>query len=145
MQAQHEVHLPNTAFPMKANLAHSEPQRIAQWKAMNLYHQILQRPAPKGKFVLPDGPPYANGFLHVGHALNKILKDIVIKYKNMSGYHAAFIPGWDCHGLPIELNVTKKLGPKRKEMSDAEIRSLCRTEALGWVEKQKLQFERFGV
>ena len=94
---------------------------------------------------MPDGPPYANGFIHVGTALNKILKDMVIKYRNMAGYHAAFVPGWDCHGLPIELNVTKKLGAKRKEMSDAAIRQLCRDEAKGWVEKQKGQFQRLGV
>jgi isoleucyl-tRNA synthetase len=145
MDKPQNVHLPKTDFPMKANLAQAEPARIAQWKAQGLYHKILQRPAPKGKFTLPDGPPYANGYIHVGHALNKVLKDMVIKYKNMCGYHAVFVPGWDCHGLPIELNVTKKLGPKRHEMSHAEVRQLCRAEAMNWVEKQKSQFERLGV
>ncbi len=139
------LQLPKTDFPMKANLAQAEPARIAAWKTMGLYEKIMARPAPKGRFVLPDGPPYANGFLHVGHALNKILKDMILKHRNMSGYHAAFVPGWDCHGLPIELNVTKKLGPKRKDMSPAEVRGLCREEALSWVAKQKTQFERLGV
>ncbi|MGZ3723055.1 MAG: isoleucine--tRNA ligase, partial [Bdellovibrionales bacterium] len=130
---------------MKANLAQNEPARIAAWKAASLYQKIMARPAPKGKFVMPDGPPYANGNIHVGHALNKILKDIILKYKNMAGFHAAFIPGWDCHGLPIELNVTKKLAAKGKELPPAQIRKICREEALGWVEKQKVQFERLGV
>lgn len=140
-----QVQLPKTDFPMKGNLAQTEPARIEQWLKDGVYQKIMQRPSPKGKFVMPDGPPYANGNIHVGHVLNKVLKDIVIKYKNLSGFKAAFIPGWDCHGLPIELNVTKKLGPKRKEMSDADIRKLCREEALSWVEKQREQFQRLGV
>src|ERR1035437_8774440 len=125
MTAPTNVLLPKTDFPMKANLAQSEPARIAAWKSAGIYQKMMSQSAPRGKFVLPDGPPYANGKIHVGHALNKILKDIVIKYKDMAGYHAAFIPGWDCHGLPIELNVTKKLGPKRKEMSNADVRKMC--------------------
>jgi isoleucyl-tRNA synthetase len=145
MSTPTNVHLPKTDFPMKANLSQTEPARIADWKAKGIYQKVMQKPAPRGKFVLPDGPPYANGFIHVGTALNKILKDIVIKYKNMAGYHAAFIPGWDCHGLPIELNITKKLGPKRKDISDADIRKMCREEALSWVEKQSGQFQRLGV
>ena len=144
-KTQPNIQLPKTDFPMKANLAQNEPARIAAWKAADLYAKIMARPAPKGKFVMPDGPPYANGYIHVGTALNKILKDMVLKYRNMAGYHAAFVPGWDCHGLPIELNVTKKLGAKRKEMTDAQVRQLCREEAKGWVEKQKAQFQRLGV
>src|SRR5262245_45411732 len=140
-----EVLLPKTDFPMKGNLAQTEPARIAQWISSGVYQKIMNRPSPKGLFVLPDGPPYANGNIHFGHTLNKILKDIIIKYKNLAGYKATFIPGWDCHGLPIELNVTKKLGPKRKDMSDAEIRKMCRAEALSWVEKQREQFKRLGV
>lgn len=140
-----QVQLPKTDFPMKGNLAQTEPARIANWQQHGLYQKIMTKPAPKGLFVLPDGPPYANGNIHVGHVLNKVLKDIVIKYKNMAGYRAAFIPGWDCHGLPIELNVTKRLGAKRKEMSDADIRKLCREEALSWVDKQRTQFQRLGV
>lgn len=130
---------------MKANLSQSEPARIDAWRESGLYQKMMAKSATKTKFVMPDGPPYANGFIHVGHALNKILKDIVIKYKNLSGHHAVFIPGWDCHGLPIELNVTKKLGPKRKEMTDSLVRDLCRQEAMSWVERQKSQFKRLGV
>jgi isoleucyl-tRNA synthetase len=140
-----QVHLPKTDFPMKGNLAQAEPAQIAKWLEQKTYQKVMSKPAPKGTFVMPDGPPYANGNIHVGHVLNKVLKDIVIKYKNLQGYKAAFIPGWDCHGLPIELNVTKKLGPKRKDMSDAEVRKLCREEALSWVDKQRTQFKRLGV
>lgn len=137
--------LPKTDFPMKGNLAQTEPERIAKWSANKIYQKMLSKPAPKGTFVMPDGPPYANGNIHVGHVLNKVLKDIVIKYKNLAGYRATFIPGWDCHGLPIELNITKKLGPKRKDVSDAELRKMCREEALSWVDKQREQFKRLGV
>jgi isoleucyl-tRNA synthetase len=139
------IQLPKTDFPMKGNLSQTEPARIESWRKNRIYEKMLARPARKGKFVMPDGPPYANGAIHVGHVLNKVLKDITIKYRNLSGYQAAFIPGWDCHGLPIELNVTKKLGAKRAETSDVEIRELCRKEALGWVDKQQKQFERLGV
>ncbi len=134
-----QVQLPKTDFPMKGNLAQTEPERIATWRKNGIYDKIMSRPAPKGRFTMPDGPPYANGKIHVGHVLNKVLKDIVIKYKNLQGFKAAFIPGWDCHGLPIELNVTKKLGPKRKDMSDSEVRKLCREEAMSWVHKQREQ------
>src|SRR5574337_70035 len=140
-----QVQLPKTDFPMKGNLAQTEPARIAAWINDGLYQKVQKRAGSKGTFVLPDGPPYANGNIHVGHVLNKVLKDIIIKYKNMRGYKAAFIPGWDCHGLPIELNVTKKLGSKRKEMTDAQIRKLCREEAQSWVDKQRVQFQRLGV
>jgi isoleucyl-tRNA synthetase len=140
-----QVQLPKTDFPMKGNLSTTEPARIKAWQDGKVYEKILKKPAPKGKFTMPDGPPYANGNIHVGHVLNKVLKDIVIKYKNLAGYKAAFTPGWDCHGLPIELNVTKKLGPKRKDMSDAEIRKLCREEARSWVDKQRVQFQRLGI
>lgn len=145
MSVPNNVQLPKTDFPMKANGAQNEPARIEAWKANKIYEKILQRPAPKGKFVMPDGPPYANGNIHVGTALNKVLKDIVIKYKNLAGFHAAFQPGWDCHGLPIELNVTKKLAAKGKELEPAQIRKICREEAMSWVEKQKEQFRRLGV
>ena len=139
------LNLPNTAFPMKGNLPQTEPERLKKWEDQNTYEKMLDRNAGRPKFVMPDGPPYANGNIHVGHVLNKVLKDIVIKYKNMQGYQAAFVPGWDCHGLPIELKVTKKLGPKRKELSDKQVRDLCRKEALHWVEQQRSQFQRLGV
>ena len=139
------VQLPKTDFPMKGNLAQTEPTRIDAWTQNKIYQKMVTRKAPKGKFVMPDGPPYANNYIHVGHAVNKILKDMVIKYKSMSGYQAAFIPGWDCHGLPIELNITKKLGAKRKDTTDAEIRKMCREEAAHWMSEQRKQFVRLGV
>ncbi|MGE3385918.1 MAG: isoleucine--tRNA ligase [Bdellovibrionales bacterium] len=139
------VALPVTDFPMKANLSQTEPARISQWLKDCIYDKMLAKNKGKKKFVMPDGPPYANGNIHVGHVLNKVLKDIITKYRNMAGYSAPFIPGWDCHGLPIELNVTKALGPKRATTSDTEVRKLCRDEALNWVAKQRDQFQRLGV
>jgi isoleucyl-tRNA synthetase len=139
------IQLPQTDFPMRGNLPQREPEFLKMWDENQIYHKMAKRNADKKRYTMPDGPPYANGNLHVGHVLNKVLKDIVIKYKNMSGNSAAFVPGWDCHGLPIELTVTKSLGEKRKEMSDAQIRDLCRKEALKWVGIQKEQFHRLGV
>ncbi len=139
------LNLPETAFPMKGNLPQTEPERIKKWDQLKIYQKLQDRKRPKGRFVFPDGPPYANGNIHLGHTLNKVLKDIVTKYKNMSGYQCAFIPGWDCHGLPIELKVTKRLGDKRKDMTDAQVREQCREEALTWIETQKGQFQRLGV
>ncbi len=144
-ELKNTLNLPITDFPMKANLSEKEPQAISNWNEKRLYHKILQKNAARPKFVMPDGPPYANGNIHIGHVLNKCLKDFVIKYKNMSGFKAAFIPGWDCHGLPIELKVTKELGAKRKDKSEAEIRELCRQEAKKWIEIQKSQFMRLGI
>ncbi|HEV7432278.1 MAG TPA: class I tRNA ligase family protein, partial [Steroidobacteraceae bacterium] len=111
---KHTLNLPQTEFPMKADLARRELKQLDSWAQQDIYASIRTAAQGRPPFVLHDGPPYANGAIHLGHALNKVLKDIVLKYKNMAGYHAAFVPGWDCHGLPIELNVTKKLGPKRK-------------------------------
>lgn len=139
------VCLPATSFPMKANLAQTEPARIETWLKTDLHGQMLARNKGRKKFVMPDGPPYANSNIHVGTALNKILKDITIKFRNLNGEYAAFIPGWDCHGLPIELNITKRLGPKLSSTSEAEIRQLCREEAKSWVAKQASQFQRLGV
>ncbi len=143
-KVKESILLPKTDFPMRGKLPTTEPKRIESWTKNNLYKKMVSHGGSK-KFVMPDGPPYANGKLHVGHILNKVLKDIVIKYKNMTGHFAAFIPGWDCHGLPIELSVTKKLGSKRKDMSDKELRDLCRKEALKWVDVQRDQFIRMGV
>ena len=130
---------------MKANLPQREPEMIKNWTEKGLYQKILKMNEGKTTFAMPDGPPYANGNLHMGHALNKILKDIVIKYKNLSGFYAPFIPGWDCHGLPIEQGVLKALGPEGKKKTDVEIRDLCRKEARKWVEIQREQFIRFGI
>lgn len=139
------LNLPSTAFPMKANLAQREPQRIAQWAEMDLYDQMRKRGAGRPKFILHDGPPYANGDLHVGHAVNKILKDIIVKSRTLSGFDAPYVPGWDCHGLPIELNVEKKVGKPGHKVSAAEFRQKCRDYAASQVEKQRDDFIRMGV
>lgn len=138
------LNLPKTDFPMKGNLPVREPEFIKQWMEKKIYQKMIAR-GKRGSFTMPDGPPYANGNIHIGHALNKTLKDIVIKYKNMVGFSAPFYPGWDCHGLPIELSVTKNIGDKRKELSDKELRNLCREEANKWISIQKEQFVRCGV
>src|SRR6476659_10146259 len=121
--------LPRTSFSMKANLQTAEPEAIARWDAMDLYGQI--RSARKGakRYLLHDGPPYANGEIHLGTALNKILKDMVVKSHNMLGFDAPYLPGWDCHGLPIELKVDRELGPKKRDMSIADFRRACRSYA----------------
>lgn len=139
------LNLPVTEFPMKGNLPEREPQYIAKWLQNGLHEKILKKNEGRPAFTLPDGPPYANGDIHIGHVLNKCLKDFTVKYRNMAGFRAPFIPGWDCHGLPIEHKVTKELGPKRKEKTEGEIRGLCREEALKWVGKQREQFQRLGV
>src|SRR5688572_15899223 len=120
------LNLPQTTFPMKAGLPVSEPKRLEQWLSMDLYGLIRQKSAGKPKFVLHDGPPYANGRIHLGTALNKVLKDFVVKSRTMLGFDSPYVPGWDCHGLPIEHKVDKELGPKKREMSAVEIRRACR-------------------
>jgi isoleucyl-tRNA synthetase len=137
--------LPRTAFSMKANLQTTEPDTVARWDAMDLYGKI--RTARKGatKYLLHDGPPYANGEIHMGHALNKILKDLVVKSHNMLGFDAPYIPGWDCHGLPIELKVDRELGPKKKQMSVADFRRECRAYAEKYVDVQRRDFKRLGI
>lgn len=139
------IQLPATNFPMKGNLPEREPVMIAEWEKKQIYQKVMAKNKGRPTFTMPDGPPYANGNIHIGHVLNKCLKDFTVKYKNMSGYRATFIPGWDCHGLPIEINVTKALGAKRKEKSDSDIRTLCREEAGKWVKIQGEQFQRLGV
>lgn len=145
MNLKDTVNLPSTEFPMKGNLPEREPRTVNAWLESDLHGKILKKNEGRPAYTLPDGPPYANGDIHIGHVLNKCLKDFTVKFRNMSGYRAPFIPGWDCHGLPIEHKVTKELGPKRKEKTDAEIRELCRQEALKWVGKQREQFQRLGV
>ena len=137
--------LPRTAFSMKANLQTTEPETVARWEAMDLYGKI--RAARKGapKYLLHDGPPYANGEIHMGHALNKILKDLVVKSHNMLGFDAPYVPGWDCHGLPIELKVDRELGPKKRQMSTADFRRACRAYAEKYVDIQRKDFKRLGV
>jgi isoleucyl-tRNA synthetase len=137
--------LPRTAFAMKANLQATEPETVARWDEMDLYGQI--RAARKGRplFLLHDGPPYANGEIHIGTALNKILKDLVVKSRSMAGYDAPYLPGWDCHGLPIELKVERELGAKKKQMSPADFRRACRAYAAKYVDIMRRDFKRLGV
>jgi isoleucyl-tRNA synthetase len=142
---QATLNLPKTDFPMKANLKEKEVVLLAKWDQEGLYQSILKKGEDKPKYILHDGPPYANGHIHIGHALNKILKDIVVKSKTMSGYAAPYVPGWDCHGLPIEHQVLKELGPKREQMSKLEIRRLCREYAQKFIAIQKAEFKRLGV
>ncbi|MES2964026.1 MAG: isoleucine--tRNA ligase [Bdellovibrionota bacterium] len=139
------LNLPVTDFPMKGNLPEREPKMIEAWLQNSLYQKIQKKNAGRTIYTLPDGPPYANGDIHLGHVLNKCLKDFTIKYRAMAGYSSAFIPGWDCHGLPIEHKVTKDLGPKRKDKTEAEIRELCRQEAKKWIGVQREQFKRLGI
>ena len=139
------LNLPQTDFPMKANLAQREPDRLKAWSEMGLYAQIREAGQGKPKFILHDGPPYANGDLHVGHAINKILKDIIIKSKTLSGFDAPYVPGWDCHGLPIELNVEKKVGKPGHKVTAGEFRQHCRDYAGKQVDAQKADFVRMGV
>jgi isoleucyl-tRNA synthetase len=137
--------LPRTDFPMKANLPENEPKRLSKWAADGLYRQIraARRGAPQ--YILHDGPPYANGPIHLGHALNKCLKDFVIKSKTMSGLDAPYVPGWDCHGLPIEIKVDEQLGRKKLEMDPVAVRHACRAYAQQYIDLQRTQFERLGV
>ncbi len=139
--------LPKTDFPMKANLPQNEPARLAGWNRDRLYQQIraARKGSPKGTYVLHDGPPYANGGLHLGHALNKVLKDFVVKSKTMAGYDAPYVPGWDCHGLPIEIKVDEQLGRKKLEMPAISVRRACRQYAQKYVDLQSEGFQRLGV
>src|SRR5215471_14272754 len=139
------VNLPRTDFPMKANLPTSEPETLARWAAMDLYGKIRQRREGAPKFVLHDGPPYANGDIHLGTALNKILKDLVVKSKSMAGFDAPYVVGYDCHGLPIELKVDRELGPKKRDMSVAEFCRACRAYAERFIGAMTSQFQRLGI
>lgn len=139
------LNLPDTAFAMRANLAQREPQMLANWTEKNLYQKIRQAKQGKKTFILHDGPPYANGNIHIGHAVNKILKDMIVKAKTLSDFDAPYVPGWDCHGLPIELVVEKKYGKPGVKLSAAEFRQKCRDYALTQIEAQKVDFIRLGV
>ncbi|MBI3400611.1 MAG: isoleucine--tRNA ligase [Acidobacteria bacterium] len=139
------VNLPRTEFPMKANLPTAEPETLARWQAMDLYGKIRARRAGAPKFVLHDGPPYANGNIHIGTALNKILKEFVVKSRSMAGFDAPYVVGYDCHGLPIELQVDRELGPKKREMSVADFCRACRAYAERFVGTMSEQFQRLGI
>ncbi len=139
------LQLPQTAFAMKANLVQREPQQRKAWEKQDIYRQILNSRQGKPLYVLHDGPPYANGDIHMGHVINKVLKDIVVKYKTMAGFQSPYIPGWDCHGLPIEVKVMSELGDKAKTMSKSEIRKECQKYASKYVKLQTKQFQSMGV
>ncbi|MDI6642318.1 MAG: class I tRNA ligase family protein, partial [Elusimicrobiota bacterium] len=140
------VNLPKTDFPMKANLPVRELETISYWQKINLYHKILNKNLhSEKKFVLHDGPPYANGPIHIGHALNKILKDIIIKYKSLQGYYTPYIPGWDCHGLPIEHQLFKELKADKRQVDRIEFRKKAKEFANKFVNIQRNEFIRLGV
>jgi hypothetical protein len=139
------LNLPKTGFPMKANLQATEPQMLARWDAIDLYRTLRARRRGAPVFILHDGPPYANGNVHLGTALNKVLKDIVVRSRSMMGFDAPYVPGWDCHGLPIELRLLKELGPKKQDMSVGDLRRACRAYAARFVDVQREQFKRLGV
>jgi isoleucyl-tRNA synthetase len=139
------LNLPKTDFPMKANLPLREPELLASWEREGLYQQIQEAGKGRPRYILHDGPPYANGRIHIGHALNKILKDIIIKSKTMAGYQVPYVPGWDCHGLPIEHQVLKELGDKKKTLDTPAIRRLCREYAEKFFIIQREEFQRLGI
>ena len=143
---KHTMNLPKTSFKMKANLPQHEPERLKKWEDMDLYHEVLKKNEGHESYILHDGPPYANGPIHIGHALNKVLKDVIVKYHSMQGYYSPYIPGWDCHGLPIENKVEEELGPeKMKQISVPAFRKVCRQYAEKQLEGQRKGFKRLGV
>ena len=145
MDYKDTLNLPRTAFPMKANLVKREPEILEKWEREGLYQRILEESKDREPYILHDGPPYANGHIHIGTALNKILKDFIVKSMFMAGYNSTYVPGWDCHGLPIEHEVEKGLGEEKGKLSKVEIRRLCRDYASRFVEIQRQEFMRLGV
>jgi isoleucyl-tRNA synthetase len=140
------LNLPRTDFPMRANLAQREPELVARWQATRLHERLLAANAGRPRFVLHDGPPYANGNIHLGHTLNKVLKDVIVKHRAMAGFESPYVPGWDCHGLPIEHEVERSLGRAKKDaMPKAEVRRRCREYAARFVDVQRSEFQRLGI
>jgi len=142
---KHTLNLPHTDFPMKANLAAREPETLKRWEEMGLYDQLRAARRGRPKYILHDGPPYANGDIHLGHTVNKVLKDIIVKSKTLSGFDAPYVPGWDCHGLPIEHAVEKKIGKAGEKVNPATFRKACREYAAKQVDGQRADFKRLGV
>src|SRR5437660_8203820 len=145
LELKSTINLPRTGFPMKANLPQNEPKIMARWEQMRTYERIREVRKGAPVYVLHDGPPYANGPIHLGHALNKCLKDFIVKSKNMGGFDASYIPGWDCHGLPIEIKVDQHLGGKKLQMKPVDVRLECRKYAQKYLDLQREQFKRLGV
>ena len=139
------INLPKTAFPMKANLPQNEPKMLARWEEMKIYQRIREARKGSPTYILHDGPPYTSGPIHMGTALNKCLKDFIVKSKTMAGFDAPYVPGWDCHGLPIEIKVDKELGGKKLQMRPTDVRAECRKYAQKFLDLQRLQFKRIGV
>ncbi len=139
------INLPRTEFSMKANLPQREPEQLARWEETGLYRRIRETRKGRPLFVLHDGPPYANGRIHLGQGLNKIIKDLIVKSRSMMGFDAPYIPGWDCHGLPIEVQVDRELGPRKKDMSPIQVRDACRAYAEKYIDLQREDFKRLGV
>ena len=136
------LNLPKTSFPMRGDLPKREPQWVAQWQTAGVYRRIRARTAGRPLFVLHDGPPYANGDIHIGHAVNKILKDMIVKSKTLAGFDARYVPGWDCHGMPIEIQIEKQFG---KALPTREVQQKSRAYAAEQIERQKKDFIRLGV
>ncbi len=145
LELKSTINLPKTAFPMKANLPQNEPKALARWQEMGIYQRIREARRGAPSYILHDGPPYANGPIHLGHALNKCLKDFIVKSKTMSGFDSPYVPGWDCHGLPIEIKVDQQLGGKKLQMEKLEVREACRKYAQKFLDLQREQFKRIGV
>jgi len=144
MDYKKTLNLPKTKFPMKASLAQKEPQQLLDWEQSGLYGKIYKQMEGRPKFILHDGPPYANGHIHIGTALNKILKDIIVRSKQMAGFDSVYVPGWDCHGLPIEHNVDKELGKAKADMTQSQVRKKCRAYAEKYIDIQRDEFKRLG-
>ncbi len=148
MEIKDSILLPKTEFSMKADLPKKEPAILDIWQKNNLYESLRKDSKDKEKFILHDGPPYANGHLHMGHALNKILKDIIVKYQQLLNKNSIYVPGWDCHGLPIEWKIEEEYRAKKKNKDDVpvlEFRKQCRDFANKWIDIQKKEFQRLGV
>src|SRR5436305_10331825 len=139
------LNLPQTAFAMEAKLVQNEPARLAKWQSLDLYKALMRQRAGNPQWILHDGPPFANGDIHIGHLINKTLKDVIVRFRAMQGYHSPYVPGWDCHGLPIEHKIQEQVGPKLREMPITEIRQLCFAYADKYVKLQSEQFQRLGI
>ena len=145
MEYKSTLNLPSTSFPMKASLALNEPKTLQFWQDADIYSKIRGKSSGRPKYVLHDGPPYANGNIHIGHALNKILKDIIIRFKTMRGFDSPYIPGWDCHGLPVEHQLFKDLKISKEQISQLDFRKKAYDYAMRFVNIQKEEFKRLGI
>src|SRR5699024_627138 len=145
MDYKETLRMPRTKFPMRGNLPNKEPIRREEWENENIYAKVQEKTKGRPTFILHDGPPYANGDLHIGHALNQILKDFITRYKSMAGFHAPYVPGWDTHGLPIETALTKNKKVDRKKLSITEFRQMCADDAWDHVHRQREQRKALGA